>query len=82
MTQAEQKVAEQALALPESERTEILHLLRDSLPNESETLSQEAWDEAWKKELETRIEEMESGEDPRVPLDRVLAELQKPTHKS
>jgi putative addiction module component (TIGR02574 family) len=82
MTVAAKKLAEQVLALPESDREKLFRLLRDSLPVEAETLSQEEWDEAWKKELEKRIEEMESGEDPGVPLDEVLAELQKPVRKS
>jgi putative addiction module component (TIGR02574 family) len=82
MTVAAKKIAEQALALTESDRAKLIRLLRDSLPNETETLSQEEWDEAWKKELEKRIEEMESGEDPGVPLEEVLAELDKPVRKS
>jgi putative addiction module component (TIGR02574 family) len=82
MTAVAKKLAEQVLALPEKDREKLFRLLRDSLPNEIETLSQEEWDEAWKKELEKRIEEMESGEDPGVPLDEVLAELQKPVRKS
>ena len=71
MTVAAKKLAEQVLALTVAEREDILCLLKDSLP-------QEEWDKAWKEELNSRIKEMESGEDPGVPLDEVLAELEKP----
>jgi hypothetical protein len=64
MTVAAKKLAEQVLALPESDREKLLRLLRDSLPHEDETLSQQEWDE-----------------EPGVPLDEVLAELQKPVRK-
>jgi putative addiction module component (TIGR02574 family) len=77
MTVAAKKLAEQVLALPESDREKLFRLLRDSLPAETETLSQEEWDEAWKKELEKRIEEMESGEDPGVPLETIWEDLRK-----
>jgi putative addiction module component (TIGR02574 family) len=82
MTVAAKRIAEQALALSEGDRVKLFRLLRDSLSEESETLSQEEWDEAWKMELEKRIEEMESGDDPGVPLEEVLADLRKPVRKS
>jgi putative addiction module component (TIGR02574 family) len=77
MTAAAQKITKQALALPEKERLKLVRLLSQSLPEEAETLSQEEWDKAWKKELEKRIEEMESGEDLGVPLEAILDDLQK-----
>jgi len=77
MTVAAKKLAEQVLALPESEREKLVRLLRDSLPHDDETLSQDEWDEAWKKELEKRIEEMESGKDPGVPLETIWEDLRK-----
>jgi len=81
MTVAAKKLAEQVLALPESDREKLFRLLRDSLPAETETLSREEWDEAWKKELEKRIEEMESGEDTGVPLEVIWEDLRKLTGK-
>ena len=63
MTVAAKILAEQVLALFEDDRTTLFRLLRNSLlqDQEDETLSQEEWDAAWKKELEKRIEEMKSG---------------------
>jgi putative addiction module component (TIGR02574 family) len=75
MTAVAKKLAEQVLALPESDREKLFRLLRDSLPAETETLSQEEWDEAWKKELEKRIEELESGKVKAIPAAQVMAEL-------
>ncbi len=43
----------------------------------AEVLSKKEWDEAWGKELAKRMEEMESGEDPGVPLEVVWADLRK-----
>ncbi len=81
MTVAAKKLADEVLALSVNEREDILQLLRDSLPQNDETVSQEEWDKSWSKELNTRIAEMDSGDDPGVPLDEVLAELEKPIRK-
>jgi putative addiction module component (TIGR02574 family) len=75
MTVAAKKLAEQVLALPESDREKLFRLLRDSLPHEDETLSQEEWDRLWKVELEKRIEELESGKVKAIPAAQVMAEL-------
>lgn len=77
MTVAAKKIVKQALALPESERMKVVGELLKSIPAETETLSREEWEEAWKKELEKRIEEMESGKDPGVPLEVIWADLRK-----
>ena len=75
MTVAAKKLAEQVLALPASDREKLFRLLRDSLPHEDETLSQQEWDRLWKVELEKRIEELESGKVKAIPAARVRAEL-------
>ena len=77
MTLAAKKIVKQALTLSESERAQVVTELLKSIPAESDALSQEQWNEAWKIELEKRIEEMESGEDPGVPLDVVWEDLRK-----
>jgi len=72
MTAAAKKIAEQALALPDKDRETIIRILRDSLPREEEeTLPQEEWDAAWKKELEKRIEDIESGKVKCIPYAEV-----------
>ncbi len=81
MTVAAQKIVKQALALSEGERALVVSELLKSIPSDSDALSQAEWDAAWKVELERRIEEMESGEDSSVPLDEVLAGLEKPVRK-
>ena len=81
MTVAAKKIVKQALALSESERLKVADVLLKSIPKENDLLSQEEWDEAWKKELEKRIEEMESGEDPGVPLEVILEDLRKLSNK-
>jgi putative addiction module component (TIGR02574 family) len=43
----------------------------------ADVLSRKEWEKAWEKELEKRIEEMESGEDPGVPLEVIWADLRK-----
>ncbi len=75
MTVAAQKIVKQALALSESERVLVVSELLKSIPEESEVLSQEEWDEAWKLELEKRIEEMESGKVKCIPYEVVRKEL-------
>jgi len=61
MTVAAKKLTKQILALSESERMEVVSVVLKSIPKDSDLPSQEEWDEAWKKELEKRIEEIESG---------------------
>jgi putative addiction module component (TIGR02574 family) len=82
MTAAAKKLAEQVLALPESDRETLFKLLRDSLPHGDETLSQEEWDGAWKKELEKRIEEIESGKVKCIPYAEVRKGWDKILRKS
>ena len=48
-----------------------------SVPEANNPPSQEEWDEAWEEELEKRIEEMESGKDPGVPLEVIWEDLRK-----
>ncbi len=77
MTVAARKIVKQALALPERERLKVADALLKSVPKETDALSQEEWDEAWKKELEKRLAEMESGEDPGVPLEVIWEDLRR-----
>ncbi len=49
--------------------------------SKAKVLSRKEWNEAWMKELKVRMEEMESGKDPGVPLDDVLDFLDNPTRK-
>ena len=81
MTVAAKKLAEQALALTVAEREDILSLLRDSIPQDVESISQEEWNKAWKEELNSRIEEMESGEDPGVSVEVILDDLRRLSEK-
>lgn len=48
---------------------------RDSVADEPETLSQEEWDDAWRKEINKRIEEIESGKVKCIPYAQVRKEL-------
>ena len=67
--------------MSESERMNIASVLLKSISKESDVVSQEEWDEAWEKELNKRIKEMESGEDPGVPLEVIWEDLRKLTDK-
>ena len=67
--------------MSESERMNIASVLLKSISKESDVVSQEEWDEAWEKELKKRIKEMESGEDPGVPLEVIWEDLRKLTDK-
>jgi putative addiction module component (TIGR02574 family) len=75
MTIAAKKLAKQVLALPESERLKLADVLLKSIPKEGDPPSQEEWDEAWKKELEKRIEEIESGKVKCIPYAVVRKEM-------
>jgi len=51
-------ILSQALALSAAERAEIAHKLLTSLETESRDAD---WAEAWAKELDARVEEVENG---------------------
>lgn len=66
------KILEQALALPESEREELVAALSDSLSPEPVSVSPE-----WSAEIKSRIEEIRSGEVEPVSWSEVKADLNK-----
>jgi len=67
-----QKILEQALALPEDQREELVSALSDSLSPEPATLGPE-----WSAEVKSRIEEIRSGEVEPVSWAEVKADLNK-----
>lgn len=66
------KILEQALALAEKEREELVAALSDSLSLEPVSLSPE-----WNTEIKSRIEEIRSGEVEPVSWSAVKADLNK-----
>jgi len=64
------KILEQALALPEKEREELVAALSDSLSPEPVSLSPE-----WNAEIESRIAAVERGESKLIPGDEVEARI-------
>lgn len=72
MTAAAKKVLEQALALSEEERDELISVLSDSLEHRVVEL-----DEAWSSEIRGRIAEVESGEVEPVPWSEVDARIRR-----
>ena len=67
-----QKILEQALALPEDQREELVSALSDSLSPEPATLGPE-----WSAEVKGRVEEIRSGEVEPVSWAEVKADLNK-----
>lgn len=71
MTAEAKKIFEQALALPEQERTALIDALADSiLGDDGDDLSPE-----WKAEVARRIEAVERGESRLIPGDEVEARI-------
>ena len=66
------KILEQALALADKEREELVAALSDSLSLEPVSLSPE-----WNGEIKSRIEEIRSGEVEPVSWSEVKADLNK-----
>jgi putative addiction module component (TIGR02574 family) len=80
MTLAAQKdLAAKALALPKKAREKLARQLVESLHPKEEELSSKEWSGAWKKEVNDRIADIESGKVKCIPyaearkkLDRIL----------
>jgi hypothetical protein len=69
-------VLDQALKLPDEERSKLAASLLNSLePQDGEDLSAEAWEGAWSAELDERVREVREGTVELVDGDEVLAEL-------
>ncbi len=82
MTAAAKEVTKKALALPEKERLKLATTLLQSVPDDSETLSQKEWNEAWETELKKRIEEVESGKVKCIPYAEVRRRLNRILRKT
>jgi putative addiction module component (TIGR02574 family) len=68
MTEAAEKLKAELAALPAEDREELAHFLFDSLEEEPDPGS----DEAWIVELDRRWKEIESGKEVGIPGEEVL----------
>lgn len=76
MTPAFEVLLEQALKLPEEERSEFAtRLLRSLEPDDGDEPRAQEWEAAWSDELDHRIREIRDGSVDLVDGDEVLAEL-------
>jgi len=71
MTEHAERVKQEVLQLPESDRAELAHLLIESLDEIEEVGAEAAWD----AELERRLKRVEEGESHSHPAHEVLAEI-------
>jgi putative addiction module component (TIGR02574 family) len=71
MTDVAKKLAEEALLLPREDRAELVDRLLQSLniPTQTEI------DQRWKKEVEKRVEEYESGTVEGIEGEQVFSEI-------
>lgn len=67
MSQAGRKVLSDALALPPDERLELATELLESVEGSTD----QAWEEAWKAELDVRVRAAELREEPGRPWSEV-----------
>ena len=72
MTAEAKKIFEQALALPEDQRAELIDVLADSLLDTREALSPE-----WTAEISRRISAVSRGESKLVSGDEVEARIRR-----
>ena len=70
MTAEAKKIFDEALALPEQERRNLIDALSDTFEHDAADLSPE-----WKKEIKGRIAELERGEVEAIPWEQVEAEV-------
>jgi putative addiction module component (TIGR02574 family) len=71
MAASKDDIYQTALALPETERAELIGALLDSLDREVE----EGVEEAWRVEIDRRARELESGAVQSIPWDVVKEPL-------
>ncbi|MFP4549008.1 MAG: addiction module protein [Fidelibacterota bacterium] len=73
MTTTAEKIYEQALELPAEDRMELIDklLISENLPTQQEI------NQAWSKEVERRIQEIENGDVELIPGDVVFERINK-----
>lgn len=71
MSETAERLKTELASLSDEDRAELAHFLLESLPPEEEVADEAAWIE----ELNRRLEEMRSGEDPGIPAEQVFAEM-------
>lgn len=72
MTPTLQELKDASSGLPAPQRAELAHFLLRSLEPEDD-----GWAEAWKEELDRRLQEIHSGKIVGVPAEEVLTRLRK-----
>ena len=73
MTKSAKEIFEQAMALNSDEREALAEQLLSSLANQSDS----HYTDAWEKELERRVADIESGRVQGIPLEDVIQRLEK-----
>jgi putative addiction module component (TIGR02574 family) len=68
-------VLDQALKLPDEERSRLAARLLSSLEPDGDELSAEEWEREWSAELDKRVREIREGTVELIDGDEVLAEL-------
>ena len=71
MAKSARDLFEEAMRLDPKERATLMRLLVDSL----DAASEEGAEEAWRAEIERRIEELDSGQVEAVPWEELRARL-------
>jgi putative addiction module component (TIGR02574 family) len=70
-----EELLEQALALSPKERSRLAAALLRSLEPGGEEIDEEAWDDAWSKELEKRLDDYDHGRTKTLTHDEVMASV-------
>ena len=70
-----ESVLDQALKLPDDERSKLAASLLRSLEPDGDELSPDEWDRVWSTELDRRSREVREGTAELIDGDEVLAEL-------
>ncbi|MBK9029888.1 MAG: addiction module protein [Myxococcales bacterium] len=69
-------VFEQALQLPDAERSELLsQLLRSFEPDDDDELTGSEWEAAWATEIDDRVRELREGRVELIDGDAALAQV-------
>ena len=71
MTRSARELFDEAMRLDPAERATLLRLLIDTLDSESE----EGAEDAWRAEVERRIEDLDSGAVEAIPWEELRARL-------
>jgi len=75
MARTTNEIEKELMLQSDQERTQLTYDPMVNLDPCDKPLSDKEWNAAWQQEIQTRVDEIDSGKEPLIPHDEVMASL-------